>query len=323
MDISNSAGAARPLHRVLRALTAVALLFSPWLAATAAPVLSGTPATSVTAAHYYVFQPGVMGTAARKPTFAIANKPAWAQFDTGTGRLYGTPVPPAAVGTFTNISISASDGATRTVLPSFSIKVLPLPNAAPVLSGAPGTSVTVGRGYSFTPVARDPNGLRLAFAIANKPAWAVFDFVTGALSGNPTAANVGTYRNIVITVYDGYAKAQLPPFSITVLASGAVTPPSSPVPPVTPSSPVASATLSWTPPTQTTLGTPLTNLAGYRIRYGTTPSLGQTVTLANPGLTRYVIGDLTPATWYFQLTAYDKAGVESPPTGVESLIVKQ
>src|SRR3569833_1700550 len=107
MDTSNSAGAARPLHRVLlahrssgRALTSIALLFFPWLAATAAPVLSGTPATRVTAAHYYAFQPGVMGTAARKLTFAIANKPAWAQFDPNTGRLYGTPIPPAAVGTF-------------------------------------------------------------------------------------------------------------------------------------------------------------------------------------------------------------------------------
>jgi len=321
MDVSNSAGAPCPRRRVLRALTSLALLSSPWLAATAAPVLSGTPAPSVTAAHYYSFQAGAAGSTAGKLTFAIANKPAWAQFDTNTGRLYGTPLPPAAIGKFAHISISASDGSSRATLPAFSVTVLPLPNTPPVISGSPGTAVAVGRSYDFTPAARDPNGLRLAFAIANKPNWAVFDFATGALVGTPTAANVGLYPNIVITAYDGYAKAQLPPFSIAVSSSGSITPPSTPVPPVPPSSPAGAATLSWTPPTQTTLGTPLTNLAGYRIRYGTTPSLGKTVTLANPGLTRYVVGDLAPATWYFELTAYDKAGMESVPTGIESLVV--
>ena len=321
MDVSNSAGAASPRHKVWRALTWFAVLSSPWLAATAAPVLSGTPATSIVAAHYYSFQPGATGTAPGKLTFAVLNKPAWAQFDTNTGRLYGTPVPPAGVGRFANISISASDGSSRATLAPFSVTVLPLPNTPPLISGIPGNSVTVGHGYNFTPTARDPNDLRLIFAIWNKPSWAVFDFATGALVGTPTALDVGTYRNIAITVYDGYAKAQLPPFSIAVSSSSTVTPPPSSLPPVPPSSPAGSATLSWTPPTQTTLGTPLINLAGYRIRYGTTPGLGQTVTLGNPGLTRYVLSDLAPATWYFELTAYDRDGMESPPTRIASLVV--
>jgi hypothetical protein len=307
----------------MRALAAAALLSSPWMVATAAPVLSGTPATSITAAHYYAFQPSATNTAGKKLTFAIANQPSWARFDPTTGRLYGTPLPQNNVGTYPNITISASDGASRGVLPAFAIKVLPLPNTPPVLGGTPATAVKAGQGYSFQPMARDPNGLQLAFVIANKPAWATFNSGTGSLSGTPTAANVGTYPNIMITAYDGYAKAILPAFSIAVLSasSGSSTPnppASPPLPPVT----TGSATLSWTPPTQTTTGTPLTNLAGYNIYYGTTPNLGQKVSIANPGLTRYVMNGLTAATWYFQLTAYDTAGIESPPTGVATLVMQ-
>ena len=57
---SDIAAAARPLYKFFRALAFTALLASHWIGATAAaPTLSGSPATSVTAAHYYVFQPSV------------------------------------------------------------------------------------------------------------------------------------------------------------------------------------------------------------------------------------------------------------------------
>jgi len=83
------------------------------------------------------------------------------------------------------------------------------------------------------------------------------------------------------------------------------------------------ATLSWQPPTQTTSGAVLTNLAGYRIYFGTTPAnLAQAVVLANPGITRYVVGGLTGSIWYFQMTAYDSNGMESPRTSVESLTLQ-
>ena len=70
--------------------------------------------------------------------------------------------------------------------------------------------------------------------------------------------------------------------------------------------------LTWTPPAQYTDGTPLTDLAGYKVYWGTTPgSYTNSVTLSNPGLSSYVVDQLTPATWYFALTAVNTAGVES------------
>jgi len=70
-------------------------------------------------------------------------------------------------------------------------------------------------------------------------------------------------------------------------------------------------------------GSVLTNLAGYHIYYGATPELGQSVTVANAGLTRYVMSGLIRATWYFAMTAYDKSGRESDRTEVSSIMITQ
>ncbi len=323
MHSCNIAAAARTRRAVLRALPVFASLFSPWVVATAAPVISGSPATSVVAAHYYSFQPSATASAGRTLTFAIANMPSWAHFSTTTGRLYGTPLPQSNVGKFANIAISVSDGTGRASLAPFSVTVLPLPNIPPKVSGTPAGSAVVGKAYSFQPAATDPNGLKIGFGIWNKPAWAAFDGATGRLSGAPAAANVGTYSNIVITAYDGYYHASLPAFSI-VVQPAAATPAPAPAPQPTSPPPVTtgSATLSWVPPTENTNGTLLTNLAGYRVYYGTTNQLTQNVTVANPGLTRYVISGLTSGTWYFAMAAYNSAGIESPHTAVATLVIK-
>ena len=46
-----------------------------------------------------------------------------------------------------------------------------------------------------------------------------FNTSTGRLSGTPTAANVGSYTNVSITVSDGAAQASLAPFTIVVAAA--------------------------------------------------------------------------------------------------------
>jgi hypothetical protein len=318
---SSNIAAARLRHGVLRALTFAALLSAASMAALAAPSISGKPVTSVTAAHYFSFQPSGSNPGGAAVTFAVANKPSWAQFDAGTGRMYGTPLPPADVGTFSNIVISASAGGQRASLAAFAITVLPLPNTPPTIGGSPAPSVVTGSAYAFQPKATDPNGLQVGFGIYNKPSWASFNSTTGLLSGTPTALNVGTYSNIVITVYDGYSKAVLPAFNILVQKSGS-NPLSSPPAAGSGTATTGSATLSWTPPTQNSNGSALTDLAGYHIYYGTTPDLGQTVTLANAGLTRYVLSGLTQTTWYFAMTAYDTAGNESDRTAVATLVAQ-
>jgi hypothetical protein len=270
-----------------------------------APVINGSPATSVTAGSAYSFQPSVSDAEGDTLAFSITNKPTWATFSTVTGLLSGTPGS-AHVGSYPSIVISVSDGKATTSLAAFSITVNAAPNTAPVISGSPATSVNAGVAYSFRPSASDANGDPLTFSITNKPTWATFDAATGQLSGTPTAAQVGTYSNIVISVSDSKASAALPAFSIAVTQVS-----------------VGAATLSWTPPTQNTDGSALTNLAGYRLYYGLSAgSLNQTIEIANPGVTTYVIENLSPGTYFFAVRAYSSAGGESVNSNVASKVVQ-
>lgn len=80
-------------------------------------------------------------------------------------------------------------------------------------------------------------------------------------------------------------------------------------------------TLSWTPPTRNDDGTPLT-LTGYKIYWGPTEGhYPHSVTVPNPGLSRYVVEQLAPATWYFVATALSADG-ESPPSNVVRMQIR-
>jgi len=178
----------------------------------------------------------------------------------------------------------------------------PAPNTAPKISGTPPSSAKVGQPYEFRPAASDSDGDPLTFAIANRPAWASFDTGTGRLSGTPSSSYAGVFADIRISVTDGKSSASLANFSISVAGQQ-----------------TGSATLSWQPPTSNTDGSPLTNLAGFVVRYGTSLNqLATEVRINNPGLTTYVVSELTPATWYFQVSAFNSAGVESAPSATAS-----
>jgi hypothetical protein len=72
------------------------------------------------------------------------------------------------------------------------------------------------------------------------------------------------------------------------------------------------ATVSWDAPTTNNNGTPLTDLAGYRIYYGSSPeNLSHTVKITTVGLQTYVIDDLEAGTWYFAVRAVATNGTES------------
>ena len=231
--------------------------------------------------------------------FAIANKPAWASFSASSGELAGAPGA-ASAGTYANIVIAVSDGTRTATLPAFAVQVLAAASVAappPVISGTPAASVTAGSAYDFQPRASDPTGLPLSFSVQNKPAWAAFSIASGLMSGTPTSAQTGTYASVVISTSDGQHSSALPAFSITVNAPAAAG---------------GSAVLAVTPPAQNTDGTALTDLAGYRIYYGTSPSnLSQLAQLASSSPSTYTASTLTSGTWYFGATAYTTAGTES------------
>jgi hypothetical protein len=74
----------------------------------------------------------------------------------------------------------------------------------------------------------------------------------------------------------------------------------------------SAVTLGWVPPTQNSDGSVITDLAGYKIHYGTaSASYTQVVSVDNAGLTRYVLDNLASGTYYFAITAYNSKGLES------------
>lgn len=73
-----------------------------------------------------------------------------------------------------------------------------------------------------------------------------------------------------------------------------------------------SVTLSWQPPTENSDGSPLLDLAGYNIYFGTSSnSYDNQIQVDNPGLSTYVVENLIPNTYYFSATAFNSSGNES------------
>jgi hypothetical protein len=241
-------------------------------------------------------------------TFSIENKPAWATFDASSGVLRGNPSS-NDVGTYSNIVINVSDGTNTTYGAPFEVTVdesgAATTNYAPTLSGTAPSSANAGSNYYFQPNANDPDGDTLSFSVQNLPGWASFNASTGTLSGTPADADVGLYANITISVSDGSLQTTGNAFSIEVTQVS-----------------LGSTTLSWTAPTQNMDGSPLTDLAGYRLYYGTNEgNYTETISVDNPGIVTYVVDNLPTDTYYFVATAYNRSGVESPYSGVAVKVV--
>ena len=76
-----------------------------------------------------------------------------------------------------------------------------------------------------------------------------------------------------------------------------------------------SVALSWSAPESRIDGSPLTNLAGYRIDYGLMSGVyDYEIDVNNPGVLSYVVENLAPGEWFFAVSAYDADGLESDPS---------
>ena len=144
-----------------------------------------------------------------------------------------------------------------------------------------------------------------------------------ALSGCGGGSGASSPSSSVATSAPATVSAPPATASSTTPTTPATPPPTTPTTtPTSPSTPAPTnntATLTWTAPTTNTNGSALTDLAGYQIHYGTTPgALSNTINIANPGATTYVVTNLTTGTWYFAMSAYTNTGLASPMSNVGS-----
>jgi hypothetical protein len=165
------------------------------------------------------------------------------------------------------------------------------------LAGTPPATATVGDMYSYQPTVTT-NSSNLSFTSTGLPSWLTLNSSSGVLTGMPSASDEGTTGHITITANAGSASATSIPFTIRVQA------------------PVAGASgsvkLSWLAPTQNTDGSPATELAGYRIYYGTDPNqMTDSINVEGAASTSYVVDGLASGTYYFSVMAYNSAGFNS------------
>lgn len=86
------------------------------------------------------------------------------------------------------------------------------------------------------------------------------------------------------------------------------------------SKPTGTATLAWTAPSTNADGSPLTDLAGYRVYFGTTPGVYTSLDVGK--VVSYEMGGLTKGqTYYFAVTAYNSSGNESDYSNLTSKLI--
>ncbi|HEX5047238.1 MAG TPA: hypothetical protein VFX89_08975 [Gammaproteobacteria bacterium] len=84
-----------------------------------------------------------------------------------------------------------------------------------------------------------------------------------------------------------------------------------------------SALLTWTPPTKYTDGTTMTDLAGYKVYWGTTQGIySNSAQINSGGVSSYTVKGLAAGRWYFMVTSLGATGVESPPSPVLSKVIQ-
>ena len=271
-------------------------------------ILQGTPPGSVTIGSRYAFQPTV-SSGSSVVTFAIEGLPAWASFDADTGMLSGTPSA-SDVGLTQDITITATNGTDTGSVGPFTIRVNPetqppSSHAPPIIIGTPAPTVIAGHWYTFQPMFYDADGNPLSVSISNCPTWANFSTWSGTLSGTPTAAQVGTYANIVITVSDGTTSVALPAFSITVVPTGTDTPVISGTPSA---SVIAGHTYSFQPtatdPTSKALTFSILNAPSWTTFNATTGMLAGTPTTVQEGTYSNIVINASNGTWNVSLPAF-------------------
>jgi len=176
-------------------------------------------------------------------------------------------------------------------------------NQAPTISGQAVGTARVGETYDWQPVAADAEGDSLSFSATNLPPWASIGPTDGRIVGTPGPDDVGSYESITITVADAAHQSVTQPFSITVLGDTSA----------------GIASLRWEVPPSKVDGSPLDDLAGYRILYGKkSDDLDKSVLLNDPAMTSYEFDTLSSGTWYFTVVAVSSCGLEGPPTTIAS-----
>ena len=151
----------------------------------AAPRISGNPATAINIGDVYSFTPTASDADGDSLTFSIANMPGWASFNSATGELSGQPTL-GNIGTYSNISISVSDGTASASLSNFAVSVNQMGNLSTTLS--------------WTAPTQNEDGSTLEDLAGYKIYWGT---TPGAYTNSATIDTIGTTTYVVENLSPG------------------------------------------------------------------------------------------------------------------------
>ena len=213
-------------------------------------------------------------------------------------------LPALAIGLFHGCGGGAPSKSAQTDAPdTLPAPTQPAANRAPTIAAVGDGYARVGETFSLDPAAVDADGDALRYSATNLPIWASIDPETGRITGTPGPGDLGVHELITIVVADSGRRAETAPFAITVLGDANT----------------GVATLRWEPPPSKLDGSPLDDLAGYRILYGrSADDLDQSVLINDPAITSYEFTDLPKGVWYFAVVAVNAGGLEGPPTVIST-----
>lgn len=179
-----------------------------------APVFSASPFSMPDATDGTVYSASIAGAATDPDagdtvTYSKVSGPAWLSVS-GNGTLSGTPSA-ANIGA-NSFVVQATDGSGASAQATMILQVQPKPNNAPVFTTSPFTmsDATDGTAYTANIAGRatDPDtGDTLTYSKVSGPAWLSVS-ANGALSGTPSAANIGANSFVVRAIDGSGASAQ-------------------------------------------------------------------------------------------------------------------
>lgn len=130
-------------------------------------------------------------------TYSALNLPVGAVFNTSTHQFSWTPAIGEA-GEYRDVRFQVSDGVNTT---RENIWIFVSANGAPVFDPLEDKYVKAGQLLQFAVSAYDPEGNNLTYRVLNLPSGATFN--NRVFSWTPSAAQIGTYRDIIFEVSDG------------------------------------------------------------------------------------------------------------------------
>jgi hypothetical protein len=163
-----------------------------------------------------------------------------------------------------------------------------------------------------------PNCASASYAASSK------SLVVATLKGNPgvTRWQLASKVDDTFTIWGKDDTGAMKWMHLSAFTWDATT--TTPDPPDGPLVKVAPATITftWDAPTENKDGSPLTDLAGYRLysHVDGTP-FGELIQIANPSASSYVLNAVAAGNIFYAMTAYNKAGTESEMSGSVNVLV--